>query len=62
MQTHFNTPLKKGDPFVTGSEKLDKLLQVYWQQLNAMADAQMYGMPEPEFDTPPLPVYLITKN
>jgi hypothetical protein len=61
MQTHSIIPLKKGDPFITGSNEVDKLLQVYWQQLNAMADAEMSGMPEPVFDVPPLPIFLITK-
>lgn len=62
MQNHSTTPLQKGDPFVTGSAELNKLLQIYWQQLNAMADAEMAGLPEPVFDVPPLPADLITRN
>lgn len=61
MQIHSITPIKKGDPFVTGSDDLDNLLQVYWNQLNALADAEMAGLPEPVFDVPPFPISLISR-
>jgi hypothetical protein len=62
MQNHSITLLKKGDPFLTTNRKLNRLLKVYWDQLHAMADAELAGLPEPMFVIPPLPQNLISKN
>ncbi|KQT33267.1 hypothetical protein [Methylophilus sp. Leaf414] len=62
MQNHSITLLKKCDPFVTENRKLNRLLNIYWDQLHAMADAELAGLPEPMFVTPPLPKNLISKN
>jgi hypothetical protein len=58
MQTHSNT-ITKNPPFETGLKTLDDLLQVYWSQAQAIAEAELLGLPEPELIPPPLPNYLI---
>lgn len=62
MQNNSTTLLRKGDPFITNNRKLNRLLKIYWEQLHAMADAELAGLPEPTFFTPPLPQNLISRN
>jgi hypothetical protein len=62
MQIHSTTALKKGEPFDTGIQELNNLMSVYWDQLNAMADAEQSGQPEPDCITPALPSYVVWTN
>jgi hypothetical protein len=59
MQTHSNITINKNPPLETGVKALDELLQIYWDQTQAYAQAELMGLPEPELLTPLLPNYLI---
>lgn len=59
MQNNSSIAIQKNPPFDCGIPALNDLMQVYWDQFQAFAEAEQHGLPEPVLETPPLPNYLI---